>query len=65
MTDPQRNTQTQRRIDEIEKLLAQLKPLCDTHLAGCPRPGGGEMCRMEHLESELKWLKDLQRFQLG
>lgn len=65
MTDIQRNTQTQRRIDEIEKQLEQLRPRCDTHLAGCPRPGSGQMCRMEQLESELKMLKDLQRFQLG
>lgn len=61
MTNPERNTVTQRRIDEIEKMLEELKPLCDKQLAGIPRPGPtpASMCRIEQLERELRWLKGL------
>ena len=61
MTNPSRGTETQRRIDEIEKTLEQLRPLCDKQLAGYPRPGPTTvpMCRMGQLEDELKRLKGL------
>jgi hypothetical protein len=61
MTNDVFSADTQRRIDEIEKILVQTKPLCEQHLAGCPRPEGraAQMCRMKELENELKRLKGL------
>jgi hypothetical protein len=59
MTNPERSVQTQQRIDEIEKMLEELRPRCDKQLAGYPRPGATtvQMCRMEQLERELERLR--------
>jgi hypothetical protein len=55
-TNTERTTEIQRRIDEIEQILEQVRPHCDMQLAGDPRPAPVNMqiCRLEQLESELK-----------